>query len=83
MKKLNLQIDTSIPKEEALNDLKNYLTFINKNQSILNKDEDSIKTLDQKDFEVIIYKLIIFNNNYLDKRFYRFWLFGKCALCNI
>ena len=55
MKKLNLQIDTSIPKEEALNDLKNYLVFINKNQSILNKNEDSIKTLDQKDFEVNIY----------------------------
>jgi len=55
MKKLNLQIDTSIPKEEALNDLNNYLIFINNNQSILNKNEDSLKTLDQKDFEVIIY----------------------------
>jgi len=55
MKKLNLQIDTSIPKEEALNDLNSYLIFINKNQSILNKNEDSLKTLDQKDFEVIIY----------------------------
>jgi hypothetical protein len=55
MKKLNLQIDTSIPKEDTFNDLKNYLLFINKNQLILNKDEDSIKTLDQKDFEVIIY----------------------------